>query len=79
MSARPTLADLDAIPATCFIEDVAYWTETSVSTIKRLRRFKAFPVPELPSIDKRPRWSGQDVRRYIENETAARRSLRRVG
>lgn len=65
------------IPTVCFLDDVARILRTSVRTIKRLRRYRCFPIPELPSIDKRPRWSGDAVRRYLDGHDGKR--LRRVG
>jgi hypothetical protein len=61
-----------------FIEEVAKEIRTSVTTIRRLRRFGAFPIPELDSIDKRPRWGRADVERYKAREKAPAR-FRRVG
>ena len=65
------------LPAVCFIEDVARALKTSVTTIRRRRRVGAFPIPELPAIDKRPRWSAEAVRRFLETGQTGR--LRRVG
>lgn len=71
------MTSLDEIPAVCFMEDVARILKTSERTIQRLRRFGAFPIPELRSIDKRPRWSGEDVKRFLSG--AQRVPLRKVG
>lgn len=56
------------IPAVCLIEDVCRELRISRSTLKRLRRAGVFPIQELPSLDKHPRWSGVDVARFIERE-----------
>lgn len=64
------------IPAVCFLDDVARILRTSRRTIEKLRRARMFPIPELPSIDKRPRWSGEDVRRFVAHMPT---TLRRVG
>ena len=56
------------IPAVCFIDDLARILRTSRRTIEKLRRHRAFHIPELPSIDKRPRWSGEAVRRFLDRE-----------
>ena len=40
-----------------FIEDVALLIRSSPSTIRRRLRAGVFPVPPLPGIDKRLRWS----------------------
>jgi hypothetical protein len=68
----------DEIPAVCFVQDVARILRISRTTIDRLRRHRAFPIRELPSIDKRPRWAGDDVRRYLSGE-GRRLTVRRVG
>jgi hypothetical protein len=48
-----------------FMDDLADVLRTSRSTIERRRRAGTFPIPELPSIDERPRWSRQAVERYL--------------
>jgi hypothetical protein len=61
-----------------FIEDVARILRTSRSTIERRRRAGTFQIPELPSIDGRPRWSRQAVERYLTSTNEGMRSrLRR--
>jgi hypothetical protein len=68
------------IPLVCFLDDLARALRTSRSTIKRLRRVNNFPIPEMPSIGaRRPRWSGEAVRRFIETGETGRRLLKRVG
>lgn len=54
-----------AIPAVCFISDVAKALRMSRRSIERLRRHKAFPIRELVTLDSRPRWSGDDVRKFL--------------
>lgn len=66
------------IPLVCFLEDLARILRTSRRTIDRMRSARVFPIRELPSIDKRPRWSGDDVRRYLAGQSQ-RGSLRRAG
>lgn len=65
-------------PEVFFIEDVARALRTSRRTIERLRRYRCFPIPEIASIDKRPRWSADAVRDFIRSGQAAGR-LRRAG
>jgi predicted DNA-binding transcriptional regulator AlpA len=48
-----------------FLEDVAEMLRVSRSTIERRRREGTFPVPELPSLDRRPRWSRRSVEQYL--------------
>lgn len=67
----------DTVPAVCFVEDVARILRTSRRTIDRLRRHGCFPVPELPSLDKRPRWAGADVERYLASASVPARSWKR--
>lgn len=57
----------DKAPEVLFIDDMARALRTSRTTIARLRRQRVFPIPELPSIDKRPRWSRAALDRYLEN------------
>jgi hypothetical protein len=46
-----------------FIEDLAHLLRASRTTIERRRKDRSLPFPELPAIDKRPRWS----RRVVED------------
>ncbi len=48
-----------------FIDDVAKVLRTSRATIERRRRARAFPIPELPAIDHRPRWSRASVEKFL--------------
>lgn len=72
MSATPD------IPLVCFLDDLARILRTSRRTIEKMRRARVFPIRELPSLDRRPRWSGEDVRKYLAGQSV-NRSLRRVG
>ena len=63
-------------PDAMFIEDVARVLRTSRSTIERRRRSGTFPIPELPAIDERPRWSRQSVERYLASTDGGLRSRR---
>ena len=47
-----------------FIDDVATELRVSRRTIEKLRRHDAFPIPEMPSLDKRPRWSSDAVEAF---------------
>jgi hypothetical protein len=66
------------IPSVCFIADLVVALRTSRTTIERLRRYRRFPIRELPSLDKRPRWAGEDVRRYLSGD-GRRLTVRKVG
>ena len=65
-------------PDVLFIDDVAQVLRTSRSTIERRRRAGSFPIPELPSIDERPRWSRQAVERYLASTNEGMRAGRRT-
>lgn len=67
------------IPTVCFLDDVARILRTSRRNIQRMRAARTFPIPEIRGIDRRPRWSGEAVRRFIETGESGRRLLRRVG
>lgn len=51
--------------AVYFAEDICQRLQISRSTLQRLRRVQAFPIPELPAFDKRPRWAIADVETFI--------------
>jgi hypothetical protein len=54
-----------------FIDDVVRILRTSRSTIERRRRAGNFPIPELPSIDGRPRWSRRAVEKFLGSTNGA--------
>jgi predicted DNA-binding transcriptional regulator AlpA len=56
-------------PDVLFIEDVAKVLRVSRSTIERRRRRGSFPVPELPCLDSRPRWSRLAIERFLASTT----------
>jgi hypothetical protein len=64
-----------------FIEDVAEAIDTSVTTIKRKLAAGTFPIPTIPSADRRHRWSVVDVQRYRNGELQPQpvRKFRRLG
>lgn len=55
------------------IEDVADAIETSPRTIKRRLRAGAFPIPELPGIDRKHRWAVSAVAEWIVTKGSKRR------
>lgn len=55
-------------PPVMFDADVCDELRISVRTLKRLRRARVFPIPELPSLDKRHRYARRDVEAYIARE-----------
>lgn len=52
--------------AVLFLEDVCRELKVARRTVERLRRHGAFPIPELPALDKRPRWSRSAVNAFLE-------------
>lgn len=66
---------MSAVPDVCFAEDICRLLGISRTTLKRLRRARVFPIPELPALDRKARWSGTKVREFIDGrpETVARR------
>jgi hypothetical protein len=67
----------DTVPAVCFIDDLARILRTSRRTIEKLRRHRAFPIREIPAIDKRPRWAGADVEKFLASASVPAKTLRR--
>jgi hypothetical protein len=59
-----------ALPEVLFLDDVARVLRTSRRTIAAMRRHRCFPIPELPTIDKRPRWSRVAVEQFLAGEYA---------
>jgi len=67
-------ADLSVL----FLADVCARLRISLTTAKRLRRAKAFPIPELPSLDKRARFSSRDVDAFVAREGSLRIQGKRI-
>lgn len=76
-SDRLSHADSCEIPHVCLIGDLCRILQVSRTTIEKLRRHRAFPIPELPALDKRPRWSGDAVRAFLASRQSAFQSRRR--
>lgn len=51
---------------TLLIGDMARVLQTSHDTIRRRLRAGTFPIPPLRGIDRRLRWSGPVVRRWLD-------------
>ena len=51
-----------------FIEDLVSMLRMSRATIERRRKTHSFPIPELPKVDDRPRWSRHAVERYLNGK-----------
>jgi hypothetical protein len=50
-----------------FQDELAILLRVSRATIERRRRDGTFPIPELPGIDNRPRWSRMAVEQYLSS------------
>ena len=50
-----------------FQDELAILLRVSRATIERRRREGSFPIPELPGIDNRPRWSRKAVEQYLSS------------
>lgn len=48
-----------------FLDEIGAFLRVSRRTLERLRRVGALPIPELPSLDKRPRFSGAAILKFI--------------
>jgi predicted DNA-binding transcriptional regulator AlpA len=59
--------EIERRPDVLFLEDVARMLRVSRSTIERRRREGTFPIPELLSLDRRPRWSRQAVEQFLRS------------
>lgn len=51
----------------------------SLRTLKRRRKAGAFPIPQLPSLDKRHRYARQDVEAFLQRKTRLAIVRRRAG
>lgn len=49
--------------------DICAALRIGLTTLKKLRRLGAFPIPELPALDKRHRYARQDVIAYLSRTT----------
>lgn len=73
------LDDLDELPSVLFIDDLAKALRCSRSTIEKQRRDHGNLPPEMPAIDKRPRWDKATVRAWkAQTAAAARFRVRRM-
>jgi hypothetical protein len=69
---------IDLAPAVMFDADICAELRISLTTLKRLRRHRAFPIPELPSLDKRHRYAWRDVDAFLERSGPLTLARRRV-
>ena len=73
------LAAIDEVPLVCLDADVCRIFKISLTTLKRLRRRGAFPIPELPSFDKAHRYSRHDVVACLARRDPRGQTRRRAG
>lgn len=52
-------------PRAYLMDDVCKALQISRSTLKRLRRAGTFPIPELPTLDRHPRWAADAVEAFL--------------
>jgi predicted DNA-binding transcriptional regulator AlpA len=64
------------IPDIVFLPDLLRILGTSQANFYKLQKHNAFPIPELPRIDNKHRWSGKVVRKFIETGQVGSRLLR---
>lgn len=67
----------DERPSVLFDEDLCAELRISRTTLKRLRRARALPIAELPSLDKRHRYSRRDVEAFLSREIPPQWSKRK--
>lgn len=67
---------VQSIPAVCTVEQLCDLLHVSQRTFYEQRAAGTFPIPEIePRIGRRPRFAGEQVRRYLAGEfQPARRS-----
>jgi hypothetical protein len=63
--------DWPEVPAVCFDDDICRLLHMSRRTLKRRRHTRTFPIPELPSLDRRRRYGRADVVAFLERRTVA--------
>lgn len=64
-------------PAVLFDADVCAELRISRRTLERRRRAGSFPIPELPSLDKRHRYARADVDAFLSREARPMLARRR--
>jgi hypothetical protein len=67
--------DFAEIPLVCFDADICRILDVSMTTLKRRRSARTFPIPELEAIDHRHRYGRRDVIAYLNREGRQRPAL----
>ncbi len=63
-------------PAVLFLDEVCEKLRISQRTAFRLRRHGCFPIPEIPSLDRRPRFSALAVDAFLAQSRHVSQSRR---
>ena len=71
-------SDINALPLVLHDEHLCELLGISARTLRKLRRLRALPIPELPTLDKRHRYSRADVEAFLNREGSARLARRRA-
>jgi len=67
MSAHdPTATDTIDFEGILFLDDICKLLQTSDETVRRRLNEKTFPIPPLPRVDNKLRWSGPVVKRWLD-------------
>lgn len=66
-------------PAVLFIDDLCRELRVARTTVEKLRRHRCFPIPEMRSLDKRPRWTRAAVDAFLADEQRPTFGRRRSG
>jgi hypothetical protein len=66
------------LPLVLFDADICQLLDLSLRTLKRRRRVGKFPIPELPSLDRKHRYARRDVEAFLAREGTVRLVKRRT-
>lgn len=67
-----SIAELEAaLPLVCGDEDLGLVFDWKPRTVRKKRALGLIPVPELPRVDRRHRFSRADIVRFVQGETRA--------
>lgn len=64
----------DDIPLICFDEDICRLLGFSRRTLQRLVRARVFPIPMLPALDTKRRWSREAVEAFLASTGGAKQA-----
>jgi hypothetical protein len=66
-------------PEVLLIDEVAEILRLSVWQIRNLERLRVFPIPRLPALDRKPRYSAAAVRRFATGQVRIDKLHKRKG